>query len=72
MVAETRRDTHSPSAGLSWAASLKRVFAFDVLVCSCGGGRRRIVGVYTGGHRSRHGKAAEARSTSAPSRWSQH
>ena len=42
-----------PSAGLSWAALLKRVFAIEVLVCPSGGGRRRIVGVYTGGQRLR-------------------
>ena len=33
--------------------SLKRVFALDVLLCPRGGGRRRIVGVYTGGERLR-------------------
>jgi hypothetical protein len=43
----------SPSAGLSWAALLKRVFAIDVLLCPSGGGRRRMVGVYTGGQRLR-------------------
>ena len=43
----------SHSAGLSWAALLKRVFALDVLLCPSCGGRRRIVGVYTGGQRLR-------------------
>jgi hypothetical protein len=43
----------SGSAGLSWAALLKRVFALDVLLCPSCGGRRRIVGVYTGGQRLR-------------------
>ena len=43
----------SPSAGLSWAALLKRVFALDVLLCPSCGGRRRIVGVYPGGQRLR-------------------
>ena len=43
----------SGSAGLSWAALLKRVFALDVLRCPSRGGRRRIVGVYPGGQRLR-------------------
>jgi hypothetical protein len=43
----------SGSAGLSWAALLKRVFALDVLLCPSCGGRRRIVGVYPGGQRLR-------------------
>jgi hypothetical protein len=43
----------SGSAGLSWAALLKRVFALDVLRCPSCGGRRRIVGVYPGGQRLR-------------------
>jgi hypothetical protein len=41
----------SGSAGLSWAALLKRVFPLDVLQCPQCGGRRRIVGVSTGGAR---------------------
>ena len=41
----------SGSAGLSWAALLKRVFALDVLQCPQCGGRRRLVGVYPGGAR---------------------
>jgi hypothetical protein len=32
---------------LGWAALLKRVFAWDVLHCPRGGGRRRIVAVHT-------------------------
>ena len=43
----------SGSAGLSWAALLKRMFALDVLRCPSCGGRRRLVGVYTGGQRLR-------------------
>ncbi len=43
----------SGSAGLSWAALFKQVFALDVLRCPSCGGRRRIVGVYTGGQRLR-------------------
>jgi hypothetical protein len=39
------------SAGLCWATLLKRVFAVDVLRCPGCGGRRRIVGVYSGGPR---------------------
>jgi hypothetical protein len=41
------------SAGLCWATLLKRVFAVDVLLCPGCGGRRRIVGVYSGGPRLR-------------------
>ena len=43
----------SGSTGLSWAALMKRVFALDVLLCPRCGGRRRIVGVYSGGQRLR-------------------
>jgi hypothetical protein len=32
-----------------WAALRRRVFALDVFACPRGGGRRRLVGVYTGG-----------------------
>ena len=32
-----------------WAALLRRVFAIDVFACPRCGGRRRLVGVYTGG-----------------------
>jgi hypothetical protein len=32
-----------------WAALLRRVFALDVFACPRCGGRRRLVGVYTGG-----------------------
>jgi hypothetical protein len=34
-----------------WAALLRRVFALDVLACPRCGGRRRLVGVYTGARR---------------------
>lgn len=37
----------SDATGFSWAALLRRVFAFDVLQCPRWGGRRRIVGVHT-------------------------
>jgi hypothetical protein len=43
----------SGRGGLSWAALMKRVFELDVLLCGRCGGRRRIVGVYTGGQRLR-------------------
>lgn len=43
----------SRSPGLSWSAFLKRVFALDVLLCPRCGGRRRLVGVSTGGERLR-------------------
>ena len=43
----------SGSTGLSWATLMKRVFALDVLLCPRCGGRRRIVGVYSGGQRLR-------------------
>jgi hypothetical protein len=36
-----------------WAALLRRVFALDVFQCPRCGGRRRIVGVHTGGERLR-------------------
>ncbi len=39
----------SRSAGRSWSALLKRVFAIDVFLCPRCGGRRRIVAVYPGG-----------------------
>src|SRR3989304_461634 len=32
-----------------WAALLRRVFALDVCACPRCGGRRRVVGVHTGG-----------------------
>jgi len=32
-----------------WAALLRRVFALDVFACPRCGGRRRLVGVHTGG-----------------------
>ena len=32
-----------------WAALLRRVFAMDVFACPRCGGRRRLVGVHTGG-----------------------
>ncbi len=34
-----------------WAALLRRVFALDVFQCPRCGGRRRLVGVHTGGER---------------------
>ena len=44
----------SPEGGrLAWAALLKRVFALDLLRCGRGGGRRRVVAVYSGGPRLR-------------------
>jgi len=36
-----------------WAALLRRVFAIDVFACPRCGGRRRLVGVHTGGARLR-------------------
>jgi hypothetical protein len=39
----------SPRESSSWAALLRRVFALDVFQCPRCGGRRRIVGVHTGG-----------------------
>ena len=39
----------APSKRSSWAARLRQVFALDVFLCPRGGGRRRIVGVHTGG-----------------------
>jgi hypothetical protein len=39
----------SPPERSSWAALLRRVFALDVFQCPRCGGRRRLVGVHTGG-----------------------
>ena len=39
----------SPGESSSWAALLRRVFAIDIFHCPRCGGRRRIVGVHTGG-----------------------
>ena len=39
----------APGERSSWAALLRRVFALDVFQCPRCGGRRRIVGVHTGG-----------------------
>lgn len=52
-VAGTDAPRSSGPAGLSWAALMKRVFALDVLLCPSCGARRRIVGVYPGGHKLR-------------------
>jgi len=43
----------SQSESSIWAALLRRVFALDVFQCPRCGGRRRIVGVHTGGERLR-------------------
>jgi len=43
----------SQSESSIWAALLRRVFAQDVFQCARCGGRRRIVGVHTGGERLR-------------------
>jgi hypothetical protein len=64
-VAMTGSPPPCRSAGLSWAALLKRVFALDVLECPRCGGRRRIVGVHTGGERLR--ALLERRGLGAPS-----
>ena len=40
-------------SGSMWAALLRRVFALDVFECPRCGGRRRLVGVHTGGERLR-------------------
>jgi Putative transposase len=42
-----------PSESSRWAALPRRLFALDVFQCPRGGGRRRIVGVHTGGERRR-------------------
>jgi hypothetical protein len=39
----------APRESSSWAALLRRVFALDVFQCARCGGRRRLVGVHTGG-----------------------
>jgi hypothetical protein len=49
-----------PSESSMLAALLRRVFALDVFQCPRSGGRRRIVGVHTGGERLR-GLARAAR-----------
>jgi len=36
-----------------WATLLRRVFGIDVFACPRCGGRRRLVGVHTGGERLR-------------------
>ena len=54
----------SQSESSSWAALLRRVFVLDVFQCPRGGGRRRIVGVHTGGE-SLRGVLARLRLVSA-------
>jgi len=50
---ETAVDQALPSASLSWAERLKRVFDIDISVCPlCGGTRRVIAGLVPGNKRS--------------------